>query len=142
MGECDLVVIAHNRFRTASPVPNRRCPFECNRARRDSYPSKPRLQRVEIFLQHQAPVLQDGDPIGDRLDAAQIVRGEEDCDSAIGQLADYFVEERLAGHDIEAQRRIVQNQQIAAPAERTPLRQQITVQPQTAPGPVTAPAPF
>ena len=61
---------------------------------------------------------QDADPIGDPLDVGQDVRAEEDRPPLRANQMDHRHQEIAAGDRIEAQRRVVENEQIGIGGDR------------------------
>ena len=70
------------------------------------------LERVQGLVDHEPRPVQDAHAIGQGLDSGQVVGGEEDGGAAIRQLADQLVVEHAPGHHVEAEGRIVENEEI------------------------------
>ena len=60
------------------------------------------------------PLLENADVSGDPFDPFEIVGGEEDRRAAVGELADELVEDEAAGDRVEAEGRVVEEEELRA----------------------------
>ena len=74
--------------------------------------SEPRLERFGLLVEDEAAVLHDPDPRGDSLDAREVVRRHEHGRAAVGELADELLVEPPARDDIEAERRVIEDEKV------------------------------
>ena len=68
------------------------------------------LEGVEVVLDHQASSVEHPHPVGDGLDASQIVAGDQHCRVAVRKLSHQLSEQIPPRDRIEAEGRVVEHQ--------------------------------
>ena len=82
-------------------------------------PAEARLQSVSTSSSRTSrPVLEDPDARRDPLDRGEVVRRHEDGRAAVGELADELLAEGAPRDDVEAERRVVQDEKLGGRGER------------------------
>ncbi len=71
-----------------------------------------RAQLLELSLHQQLSFAENADVRGDPFDPFEVVGGEEDRRAAVGELADELVEDEAAGDRVEAEGRVVEEEEL------------------------------
>ena len=69
-------------------------------------------QLLELAFHQQLSFAENADVRGDPLDPLEVVGGEEDRRAAVGELADELVEDEAAGDRVEAEGRVVEEEEL------------------------------